>query len=352
MRRSLLAILTVLIFYSVTVANSLPKNYWSGIFSSDYNSDSVNYSNSTYKIVIVSSYDPSNPCGSLQVQGILKAIRYDSELANKNVKIRTFYMLSRSRNKTTYDKINIAKKIVSSVIKYKPNRIITTDDAAFEFVAIPLILKKYPVTFSGINIPLDVYYSRYPELKKCKLTGVIEVVDPKVLKGFFLKIGLTIPSVYVIYDDLNMFSYYLLDDVKKAFSDYDVEARMVSNKIALSSAIRSPSVSYMTAVFLYTLALRETIDYMEITGIAKQNNIHDGLLITINENCVCNCDLALTTDFEKMGETAYLLLKNNEKRVVKSKTIIVINSCSRKFDKYFSVIERIKEVKIKHCESN
>ena len=295
--------------------------------------------------VVVSSYDPINPCGELQLEGIIKGIKEDY---GKDARIRVLYMLSRSKNITCYAKEATAKEIINRVKQLNPDGIYITDDAAFEYVGIPLIKKHVKFCFSGTNIPISVYKSREPILRRKRLCGVEEVVSAELLKKFIHHAGLRIRRIYVIYDGINMFNYYVEQEVRRAFTDTDIQSVLIQNKYQLSNFFRNTPLENCIVIML-TLSLNDTNDYYEIVSIAKQNNTHRAMIVSISETCICKSDIVLTTDFRDMGYSCYRNFFTNSTKLTKSKPKLLINLSSSLFSNKVSFIRNLDYVQKIEC---
>jgi ABC-type uncharacterized transport system substrate-binding protein len=99
------------------------------------------------------------------------AIGMDSVLKGKPVQITRFY-LDTKRKGTDADIRESVAKARAAIDKFKPDVLVTSDDAAVKYVVVPFYKNgPYPVVYCGVNWSSDAY-----ALPKTQATGMVEVV--------------------------------------------------------------------------------------------------------------------------------------------------------------------------------
>lgn len=103
------------------------------------------------KIMIISSYNKTDPCGSEQIKGIIKKFHTDFPSESLNVKI--LYMRGRKINRSDFARRMVADSFYKEFRKFQPLVVFLTDDIAIDYM-LPKLMKKnsnYIVVFSGMN---------------------------------------------------------------------------------------------------------------------------------------------------------------------------------------------------------
>ena len=126
------------------------------------------------RIYIVASYSPTNICSRPQIQGFLDKLGEYKKVTDTQYIIRINYLNSRKISK---EELNIkVKALMTTIFKFHPDYIVCFDDTAFEQVGLKLA-SKYYVLASGINMPLDEYKKKYPNINYKNIYIVEEYIQ-------------------------------------------------------------------------------------------------------------------------------------------------------------------------------
>jgi hypothetical protein len=286
------------------------------------NTETINPDNKReIKIFIIQSYSIGYFCSEPQLIGLKKGL---SNLDYK-FRIRAYYMNSKGKG-FKYTK-NEALKVMNRIKEFQPDIIVTMDDNAFRFVAIPYLIGKYPVIFSGLNKELSAYEKQFPEVDFSKVAGVQEITRLWKLKRI---LGDSYIEDFIILKDNTPTSRYLTQNYINQLKYYKVIK--VTNVTELKKTIMELNKRHPAVLLITVQSLPDGMNRLEkpelIQLIAKYNKKH--LTVTGNlEGVRKGAAIAISPDFYTMGEQAADLVKTYlEKGVLlreDSETYLVVN---------------------------
>jgi len=133
------------------------------------------------KVFFAHSYDPEDVCGQPQDEGAVAMFEKLGYKEGVNLKIYRFYMDTK-RTYTTPEQMKMRGEMAREEIKkVDPDVIMVFDDDAAREVMLPLLDTKYPIVFSGMNAPIEVYDEKVDLMETREhpghnVTGVLELL--------------------------------------------------------------------------------------------------------------------------------------------------------------------------------
>jgi len=133
------------------------------------------------KVFFVHSYDPEDICGRPQDNGVIAKMEELGFKEGINLEIKRFYMDTK-KIYTAPEQMKIRGEMAIEEIKiWEPDLIMTIDDDAAREVMLPLVGTKYPIVFSGMNAPVEIYDEKVDLMESRSrpgknVTGVIELL--------------------------------------------------------------------------------------------------------------------------------------------------------------------------------
>lgn len=293
------------------------------------------------KIFMVHSYNPDHICTAPQREGFVNKL-HDLEVEsreNKSMKyiyrfnIRSFYMWTKLEYTTIPQIKERAKIAIQKIKEFKPDYIYTSDDNAFEYVAIPLSYK-YKIFASGLNKSIQQYFNEYGTMINRKNIYAVEEIFN--LNNFFLLISkahIIINKVYLLINDphnLPPTTAYIFENYKrilnKSMYKNNVEVIPIHNTSELAvylTRLNSEPCGLLVPCLqnLYDTNTHRLIDKAKIVEIiVKYNKKH--LELALNEEFVrFGLSIGNAPNFYDMGEIAASLL-------IKYLTVGKFNGCT------------------------
>ena len=137
------------------------------------------------RIMIISSYNETDPCGAEQIKGIRK--KFYSVFPSESLSVKILYMRGRKINKSDSARRSVAERFYDEFKKFHPLVVFLTDDIAIDYMLPKLIRETsdYIVVFSGMNRSIYEDDSKFHFIKTWigekavpskNVTGVIEKV--------------------------------------------------------------------------------------------------------------------------------------------------------------------------------
>lgn len=284
------------------------------------------------KIYYVGSYNPGHVCGQPQINAFFKNIENIDILYGLKVDIEGWY-LDTIKNFTSKQEINsISRYVIKNIKKFNPDIIYVTDDAAFEYIGIPLS-KDYPVFFSGINQSFEDYCFKYKGIiNENNMFGVDEVTNIESLYTLF-KISNIFPEKWYFINDNTDVSKYIFNNLQRQLNDLRIpyEVFEVNNKKEYIDTITKlnsykPGVIVVNSHSLYSEYHKKNIDSISLSILAViYNKIH--LSFSINSELVkYGLSIVNGPDYYKKGTLAGNILLNFLSNKKKSHQVYRLNS--------------------------
>lgn len=131
------------------------------------------------KIFILHSYESNHVCGAPQHEGVLRGLRENGFVPDKNLQVQVFAMDTKRRNTTEAQMSRVAEQALAAIRSFSPDVLVTLDDNAFRLVALRLADTGQAIVFSGMNTQPEKYARAVPWLDSRShpghnITGVIE----------------------------------------------------------------------------------------------------------------------------------------------------------------------------------
>ncbi len=156
-----------------------------------------NYNKTSLNILIISSYNEYDPCGSEQIKGITSEL--EKEIQAESLGIQIEYMRARKINLTREAREEVADSFYTIFENLHPRIVFLVDDIAIEYMLPKLICDTcdYLVVFSGMNRDIRDYDNKHKFIDKWigeraiplkNVTGVIEKIYVKLSVRYTLKI--------------------------------------------------------------------------------------------------------------------------------------------------------------------
>ncbi len=156
-----------------------------------------NYGQPPINILIISSYNEYDPCGSEQIKGITN--EFEKEFEAESLRLQVEYMRARKINLTRESRQAVADSFYKIFRNLHPKIVFLVDDIAIEYMLPKLLCKKcdYLIVFSGMNRDIKFYNDKYDFIDKWigekavpskNVTGVMEKIYVKLSVRFALKI--------------------------------------------------------------------------------------------------------------------------------------------------------------------
>lgn len=121
------------------------------------------------RVLILHSYEKGHVCGQPQHEGVIEGLKQAGFVEGNNLMVEAYYMDTKQKNNTPEliaRQASIAKR---TMLKFRPDLLITLDDNAFSSVALPLAGTSQNIVFCGMNgQPED-----YNRIKKFMNSGKI-----------------------------------------------------------------------------------------------------------------------------------------------------------------------------------
>lgn len=133
------------------------------------------------KVFMAHSYDPEDVCGQPQDVGAVAMFEKLGYREGVNLEIHRFYMDTK-KTYTTREQMAMRGEMARKEIeKVDPDVVMTFDDDAAREVMLPLVDSKYPIVFSGMNAPIEIYDEKVDLMETREkpghnVTGVIELL--------------------------------------------------------------------------------------------------------------------------------------------------------------------------------
>ena len=133
------------------------------------------------KVFFAHSYDPGDVCGQPQDVGAVAMFEKLGYKEGVNLEIHRFYMDTK-KTYTTPEQMKMRGELAREEIeKFDPDVVMAFDDDAAREVMLPLVDSKYPIVFSGMNAPVEMYDEKVDLMETREhpghnVTGVIELL--------------------------------------------------------------------------------------------------------------------------------------------------------------------------------
>ena len=234
-------------------------------------------------LVMVHSYTYNNPCTAPQEEGMLS--RINELTSNYDVRIRSFYLDAKLTNLTKDQKEIAAKRIIDKIkaLHPRPDFLFFTDDAAFEFVGIPMVTRGYTnsngtqtpakILVSGINKPLSDYVSSgLPEKARDNIIAVEEKISLKKLWPILTKAQVIASKWYIIWDDTET-SFYMVHNYNDELVRQGIKEEKISRTKILTVKHLKDFIEKTQAEDqgVYILAFQSLLDEKTNKHITKEN---------------------------------------------------------------------------------
>lgn len=300
-QHSLINLLTIKESYN----NIINENDYKTISSSNITTDFNIKRN--LKIYYVGSYNPGHVCGQPQINSFFRKIQNIDSDYNLKVDIEGWYLDTVKTFKNKYQINNISRYVIKDIKRYKPDIIYVTDDAAFEYIGIPLS-KEYPIFFSGLNKSYAGYEFKYKGiLNKDNIMGVDELVDLDKLYNLF-KAARIFPNKWYFINDNTDVSDYIYTNLKEELYKIGVEHETfkVENTKEFIDIIKRlnnnpPGIIVNNVHSLYSNDYKMVLDTTSLAILlVNYNKTH--LEFSINQE-LCKYGLSIVSgvDYHKMG---------------------------------------------------
>lgn len=202
-------------------------------------------------IALVHSYHLNHPCTGPQHFGITQNLR--KLYPDYKIVIRSYQMKSKTINKNRIERVS--KIIKNKIEDFKPNYIFTTDDNAFEYVAIPLS-KNYKIISSGLNKPYEGYKKKYPKLNENNLIIIEELIRMDNIFNILELAKIKIGTWHVLYDNTPT-SYYMMKNYESELSG---KGKVVYTKVETIDELRSYLRKNKKKYDVYVITLQSIYD--------------------------------------------------------------------------------------------
>lgn len=259
------------------------------------------------KIYYVGSYNPGHVCGQPQINSFFRKIQNIDSDYDLEVDIEGWYLDTTKKFTDKYQINNISRYVIKDIKRYQPDVIYVTDDAAFEYIGIPLS-NKYPIFFSGINQSYTGYEFKYKGIiNDNNIIGVDELIDLDKLYELFRTARIFPNKWYFINDNTDVSKYIytnLKDELYKIGVKHEtLKAENTKEFIKIIKDLNNnrPGIIVNNVHSLYSNEYKMVLDTTSLAILlVNYNKTH--LEFSINkELCKYGLSIVSGSDYHKMG---------------------------------------------------
>ncbi len=262
------------------------------------------------KILLIQSYNINDIAGEAQLAGFKDKLQQYKNIYS--FKVQSFYMQSRTVNKTKEEKQQVSRYIINNLIKtFKPNVVVTFGDPAFTYVGL-----KLPVTLPWIFCGNTKQFSMYltnPILKtRLKLNDIFGVQGTIQITNDFLNILKGGHKIIILYDNTKT-SRFLMNDIyyqlkHDKIHNVQIETKYISDSTYLEEYLfnndnitKSRIIYIITLQNLYDSQSNKFLDIIKIDKIFNRYNYHN-IEVGLDLSSIKYLSITIGHNYKQMGE--------------------------------------------------
>lgn len=329
--------------------------------------------NSPIKIMIISSYNETDPCGAEQIKGITK--KFHTNFPSESLNIRILYMRGRKVNKSDSARKVVADSFYNEFKRFHPLVVFLTDDIAIDYM-LPKLIRKisdYIVVFSGMNRDIRENNEKFHFIRTWRggkavpsknVTGVIEKIyialsiryaikffDLKVLKNTETgEIKVSEPDTVLILVGKDSISQIVKRQIQRElYNFHDIPVKILEihtfNELinSIEALNNNPHIPFYYPLTLTIDSAGKTLSMSELAKYYVKYARKPDMALNISFTLLGMFG-GVSLDFEYMGEMAAQKAIDFLKGTSKMENIYIENASKVKVTLN---IHRVKELEVK-----